>query len=500
MDVLIGVDIGTHSTKAVALEVGGRRLGEASCSHGIEIPQAGYCEQDAEQVWWQGFVTVVKELLKQGSFQPEEVRSIGVSTLSPCVLAVDEQGNPLRKAILYGVDVRAARQIARFNQELGLETVLRRYGQPMSSQTAGPKILWLKENDPEVFEHAAGFVPATSYMVHRLTGRWTLDQYVAPSYAPFFRIDTMEWDREMIRRYLGRNILESELLWPGETAGTLTEAAGAVLGLPAGIPVMTGSADALAEAVSGAGIRPGYVFIMYGSSIIFIATTREKITSSETFWPSPGMVEGEWALAGGMSTTGSLVDWAIETFFPEGTGYPEFFAAAKESPPGARGLVVLPYFSGERTPISDPKARGVIFGLTLHHSRSDIARAVLEGVAYGIRHNIEEYEKRLGPVKLIGAGGGVTDPFWVQIISDVCGKEHEIMAKTNAATGDALMAGMACGALTRTETEQLARQLGSGGMVYPNPEHHVIYQKLYEIYCSLYTDTKALAHELEAMG
>lgn len=120
MDVLIGVDIGTHSTKAVALEVGGRRLGEASCSHGIEIPQAGYCEQDAERVWWQGFVTVVRQLLKQGTFRPEEVRSIGVSTLSPCVLAVDDLGNPLRKAILYGVDVRASKQIARFNQELGL--------------------------------------------------------------------------------------------------------------------------------------------------------------------------------------------------------------------------------------------------------------------------------------------------------------------------------------------------------------------------------------------
>lgn len=496
MDVLIGVDIGTHSTKAVALTADGKKLGEASCKHGVEIPQAGYSEQDAQVVWWQEFCSVIRDLLQQKKFAPEEVRSLGVSTLSPCVLAVDEQGNPLRKAILYGVDVRASDQIQRFNRELGMKTVLERYGQPMSSQTAGPKILWIKDNEPEVFQRAYSFVPATTYMVHQLTGRWTLDRYVAPSYAPFFRIDTMQWDDEMMLRYLGRVTEHMDLLWPNEKAGELLPGVAQLLGLPAGIPVMAGSADALAEAVSGAGIRPGYVFIMYGSSIIFIATTTEEITSSETFWPSPGMVEGEWALAGGMSTTGSLVDWAIATFFPAGTDYPAFFRLAKQAPAGSNGLVILPYFSGERTPVSDPKARGMIFGLTLHHTLADIARAVLEGVAYGIRHNIEEYEKRLGPVKLIGAGGGVTDPFWVQIISDVCGKEHEIMAQTNAATGDALMAGMACGLLNREQTETLARTLGRAGSVSPRPENTRLYEKYYQIYRALYQRTQDLAHEL----
>lgn len=500
MDVLIGVDIGTHSVKAVALDTSGNRLGEASCRHEIEVPHAGYCEQDAEKVWWNGFVQVVQELLGQRRFQPEDVRGLGVSTLSPCVLAVDEEGDPIRKAILYGVDVRAAEQIERFNRELGEDQVLKRYGQPMSSQTAGPKILWLRDHEPEIFDRAAAFIPATSYMVHKLTGRWTIDQYVAPSYAPFFRIDTMEWDDEMQRRYLGRVTEQMDLLWPNETAGYLLADIAGLLGLPPGLPVMTGSADALAEAVSGAGIRAGHVFIMYGSSIIFIATTKEKITSSETFWPSPGMVDGEWALAGGMSTTGSLVDWAIESFYPKGTTYAEFFSLARKAPAGSHGLIVLPYFSGERTPLADPKARGMIFGLTLHHTPADIARAVLEGVAYGIRHNIEAYEERLGKVRLIGAGGGVTDPFWVQIISDVCQKEHEIMAKTNAAIGDALMAGMACGVLQREEAERLAEQIGSPAVICPNAENRKIYEKHYQIYRQLYETTKALAHQLGDEG
>ena len=131
------------------------------------------------------------------------------------------------------------------------------------------------------------------------------------------------------------------------------------------------------------------------------------------------MVEGEWALAGGMSTAGSLIDWAMETFYPKGTTYTEFFSLARQAPAGSHGLIVLPYLSGERPPVSDPKARGMIFGLTLQHTRMDIARAVLEGVAYGIRHNVKAYEECLGTVRLIGAGGGVTDPLWVQIISDV---------------------------------------------------------------------------------
>ncbi len=500
MDVLIGVDIGTHSVKAAALDASGNRLGEASCRHGIEIPRAGCCEQDAKKVWWDGFVQVISELLNQKHFQAKDVRGLGISTLSPCVLPVDLQGDPIRKAILYGVDVRAAKQIERFNRELGEELVFSRYGQPMSSQTAGPKILWLKEHEPDIFDQAYTFLPATSYMVHKLTGRWTIDQYVAPSYAPFFRIDTMEWDDEMQKRYLGRVPEQMELLWPCETAGGLLPDMAELLGLPAGLPVTAGSADALAEAVSGAGIRAGYVFIMYGSSIIFIATTKKKITRSETFWPSPGMVEGEWALAGGMSTAGSLIDWAMETFYPKGTTYTEFFSLARQAPAGSHGLIVLPYLSGERTPVSDPKAKGMLFGLTLHHTRMDIARAVLEGVAYGIRHNIEAYEECLGTVRLIGAGGGVTDPLWVQIISDVCQKEHEIMRKTNAAVGDALMAGMSCGVLKREEAQRLAKKIGSPDLICPNADNRKVYENYYRIYRQLYEQTKESAHRLGEEG
>lgn len=498
MEVLIGIDIGTYSVKATAITSKGELLGSTSSRHEISIPAPGYAEQDAEGVWWNGLVKVIHELVGKGVFKTTDVKGIGVSTLSPCVLPLDENNQPLRTAILYGVDVRAGKQIERFNKELGDDVVLQRYGQRMSSQTAGPKILWMKENQPDIFQKARRFIPATTYMIYRLTGRWTLDRYVAPSYAPFFRMDTMAWDMEMIERYIGKEdaLCWPDILWPVDAAGGLKEEAAQVLRLPAGIPVAAGSADALSEAVSGAAIQNGTMFIMYGSSIIFIATTKEAVKQSEMFWPSPGMVEGEWALAGGMSTAGSLVRWVMDEFYPKGAAYEDFFNKAGTSPPGSNGLVMLPYFSGERTPVSDPDARGIIIGLTLKHNLADISRAALEGVAYGIRHNVEEFEKVLGELKLAGAGGGVTNPLWSQIISDVCKKEQKIMLNTNAAIGDALMAGMGSGLLSREDMNKLAESIGKPQTIFPDHKNFKIYDNQYQIYKSLYGTTKELAHKL----
>ncbi|MCM3703982.1 FGGY-family carbohydrate kinase [Paenibacillus macerans] len=502
MDVLLGVDIGTYSVKAVAVNAQGDLLDTAALQHDVSFPRPGYAEQDPESVWWEGLRTAVRQLIARGTFQVSQVRALGVSTLSPCVAALDRDNRPLRPAILYGMDVRAGKQIQRLNEELGEGFVLDRFGQLLSSQTAGPKIMWIREEQPELFRQAARFVPASTYLVHKLTGEWRIDAYIAPSYAPFFRMDTMEWDDEMIRTYLADDtalkdgIAWPELGWPGDLAGVLTAEAAAATGLAAGIPVVIGSADALAEAISAAALTPGDLFMMYGSSMFFIATTHKPVTRSETFWPSPGLAEGAWAVAGGMSAAGSLVRWVMDLAYPPGTPFETFFAAAKTSVSGSNGLVMLPYFSGERTPLGDPDARGVIAGLSLKHNAADLSRAALEAVAYGIRHNIEAFEALLGPVSLIGAGGGVTDPFWAQIVTDVSQRPQRIMQNTNAAIGDALLAGTGAGLFGHSFMKELALRIGRPVELQPNPELGEVYDARYKVYRELYINTREQIVEL----
>ncbi|XID90751.1 FGGY-family carbohydrate kinase [Paenibacillaceae bacterium WGS1546] len=499
MEVLLGIDIGTYSVKATAIAADGVLLDTVSLRHEVSIPKPGYAEQHPEQVWWHGLESAVRQLVSRGRFSPERVRALGVSTLSPCVAPVDDAGRAVRPAILYGVDVRAGRQIDRLNEELGDAFVLERYGQYLSSQTAGPKIMWLRDEEPSVFRASRRFVPASTYLVHRLTGKWTIDAYIAPSYAPFFRMDAMEWDGEMIARYLGEEgerLQWPELAWPGDAAGELLPGAASALGLPPGIPVAVGSADALTEAISAAALSPGDLFVMYGSSIFFIATTSRRVSSSKIFWPSPGLSPGTWAVAGGMSTAGTLVRWVMDLAYPSEASFGDFFAEAKRSEPGSGGLVMLPYMSGERTPLADPDARGLIAGLSLKHGRAELSRAALEGVAYGIRHNLEAFEDQVGPVRLVGAGGGVTDPFWPQIVSDVCARPQRIMPYTSSAIGDALLAGRCAGLYGEERMREMALSLCRPVELQPNAKLSELYDSRYEVYRKLYEETRESVHRL----
>ncbi|MCL6549020.1 MAG: hypothetical protein K6T30_08935, partial [Alicyclobacillus sp.] len=267
------------------------------------------------------------------------------------------------------------------------------------------------------------------------------------------------------------------------------------LGLPPGIPVTIGTADAMAEAVAAGAVGVGDLFVMYGSSMFFIATTDHPVPSL-TFWLSPGLFAGRWALAGGMSTAGTLTRWFMDFAYPPGTPFDAFYRDAAASPPGSRGLLLLPYFSGERTPISDPDARGVLAGLSLKHTRADVARAILEAVAYGIRQNVEAFEAAVGPVRLHAAGGGVTGTLWPQIVSDVCGRPQRILRRTHAAVGDALLAGRACGAFAEEDLTALSERLGEPSEVVPRPESARTYDEGYRLYLDLYRQTAPVVHRL----
>jgi xylulokinase len=255
--------------------------------------------------------------------------------------------------------------------------------------------------------------------------------------------------------------------------------------------------DALSEGISVGVVNPGDLMIMYGSTAFFILVM-DDIVSDPRMWTVGGAFDGQYNLAAGMATTGTLTRWFRDEFakdLSEDQAYAHLFDAAAAIPAGANGLVMLPYFSGERTPINDPDAKGVIAGLTLSHTRNHVFRAILESVAYGIRHNIETFNSIGAPVnRVVAVGGGTQSQTWLQIVSDVANVEQIVPEITvGASYGDAFLAGLASGLLNR---DDLADWVKTKTVISPGAESREVYEPLYQAYLKLYTQTKDIVHHL----
>ena len=503
-DLLMGIDIGTYSSKGVVCRPDGSVLAEARVEHSLSVPQPGYAEHDADGVWWHDFAAISRKLtsaLPRGS----RVASVGASACGPCLLPVDGSGRPLRPGILYGIDARAQRQIADLEARCGVQEIIRLGGTRLTSQSVGPKILWLREHEPDVFASTARFLTATSYIVYRLTGEYTIDHHDASYFAPFVDLMTGRWDLRFAQGLLSASVLP-EIRWSDETVGYVTNSAAAETGLQAGTPVIAGTTDGLAEAISVGIIRPGTLMVMYGSTL-GLMTPLERPRRAPNLWLSEGAFGGDYVLAGGLSTAGAITTWFRREFARElpqvsseeiGAAHLALSREAEESPVGSRGLLMLPYFSGERSPFNDPAARGVIVGLTLNHSRGDLYRSVLEATALGVRHNLEEM-RRSGAVidRVHAVGGGTASRLWPQIVSDVTGLTQEIPARTTGASyGDAFLAGLSVGLVS--DRDSLLRDwVRITDRVEPDPSRMGVYDDLYRLYRRLYRSTRSVVHDLQ---
>jgi xylulokinase len=495
-DLLLGIDVGTYSSKGVLVEADGTVLKTHVVEHKMDIPQQGWAEQDADAVWWADVISICTVLLDGSPYSGEDVAGVALSAIGPCVLPLDAGGKPLRPGILYGVDTRASKEIEYLNTKLGHESIYNFSGMALSSQAAGPKILWIKNNEPEIWKKTSHLTTASSYLVYRMTGEMVIDRHTASHYMPLMDINTLEWSDRF-----ADEIVETEKLprlgWCDEIAGQVHQAGALETGLKEGTPVAVGAVDALSEGISVGVTNPGDLMIMYGSTTFFILVLNTPVPD-ERMWTVGGAFKGQYNLAAGMATTGSLTRWfrdELAADLPEEKAYQLLFQDAENISPGANGLIVLPYFSGERTPINDPKARGIIAGLTLSHSRQHLYRAVLEGVGYGIRHNIETFKIIGAPVqRIVAVGGGAQSSTWLQIVSDIVGIEQEVPSQTiGASYGDAFLAGKAIGKLT---LEDLNSWVKHEKVINPDGKVEQKYSHYYENYLELYQETREIMHSL----
>jgi xylulokinase len=489
-NVLLGVDIGTASTKGVLTTTDGTVLATAVRKHAMSLPRPGWAEVDAETVWWQDFVEVCRELAPQiGDLR---LAGLCVSGVGPCLLLCDAELHPVRPAILYGIDMRATREIAELTDALGAEAVLARCGKALSTQAVGPKMLWVQRNEPEAWSRATTWYNSNSYLVAKLTGAYVLDRHTASQNDPLFDLGAMDWAHDWAADIVGHLELPT-LVWPHEVVGRVTPEAARLTNLPAGTPVSAGTVDAWSEAFS-AGVRnPGDLMLMYGSTMFFVQVL-PSVQTHPLLWTTAGVEPDQYTLAAGMSTSGSLTSWVQE--LTGGAPFEELVAEAATVPAGSDGLVLLPYFAGERTPIFDARARGVIAGLSLRHHRGHVFRAAYEGIAYGIRQIIDFLDGDQTPInRLVAVGGGTQGGLWTQIVSDVVGRPQVVPKQTvGASYGDALLAAIGSG-LVPPDTDWAA----VGEIVRPDPSARAVYDKLFDLYGELYGATKPVVHELSSI-
>ncbi len=498
-DLLLGIDVGTYSSKGVLVDPTGKVLCSHVVEHKMDIPRPGWAEQDADRVWWSDVVKICQILLNGSPYSGNHIGGVALSAIGPCVLPLDALGNPLRPGILYGVDTRASVEIEYINRTLGIENIFNFSGMALSSQAAGPKILWIKNNEPEIWKKTTHITTASSYLVYRLTGEKVIDRHTASHYMPLIDLNTLEWSSRFADEIVDIDKLP-RLAWSNELAGHVSHAGAKQTGLKVGTPVAVGAVDALSEAISVGATQPGDLMIMYGSTTFFILVLDNPVPDPR-MWTVAGAFEGQYNLAAGMATTGSLMRWFRDELakdLPTEEAYEILFSEAEKIPPGAAGLLMLPYFSGERTPINDPLARGVVAGLSLAHTRAHFFRAIMEGVAFGIRHNIDTFNDIGAKVKrVVAVGGGAKSTHWLQIVSSMTGITQIVPDLTiGASYGNAFLAGLATGILTLNDLDPW---VVSKSIVAPDTRSQRTYDLLFSDYLELYERNKDIMHRLAVL-
>jgi xylulokinase len=490
VEVVLGIDIGTSSSKGLLVTPDGQVVEATHRTHHISLPRPGWAEADAEGTWWDEVRAICNTLV---SAAPGPILGVCVSGVGPSLVLCDADLVALRPAILYGIDTRATEEIDLITHRHGNEAILNNAGKYLTSQALGPKIEWVRQHEPDVWRAARGWYGCHSYVVAKLTGEYVLDHQTASQCDPLYQVSAFGWQHDWARQICDPMPLP-RLAWPGEVIGTVHPQASLETGLAAGTPVVAGTIDAFAEAFS-VGVRdPGDLMIMYGSTM-FLIQVLDDYYVHPALWTTAGVEPKTHMLTGGTSTAGSLTNWLRDLM--GGPDFDTLKAEAADVPLGAEGLLVLPYLAGERTPVFDPEARGLVAGLTLRHTRAHLFRAAYEGIGFGIRHILDFFDESATPVtRTVAVGGGVNSPLWTSIVSDITGQTQLIPRETiGACYGDALLAAIGAGIVgPKTDWTVIDH------VIEPDPSQQACYQELYPLWRELYPATRDQMHRLGTLA
>ncbi|BAS27960.1 xylulokinase [Limnochorda pilosa] len=500
---LIGIDVGTSGTKTLLVDDEGRVVARAYREYPLETPRPGWAEQDPA-AWYRAAVEGVREVIRQSGLAPADVAGIGLSGQMHGSVFLDRSGDVVRPPLLW-CDTRTAEEVRELNRTVGRERMIRLAGSPAMEGFTSPKVLWLRRYEPENFGRVDVLLLPKDYVRYRLTGEKSTEVSDAAG-TGLFDVERMDWSTDLVESVGLRHDQLPPVLGSADVAGRLTESAAAETGLPPGVPVVAGGADNACGAVGAGVVRAGRALVSIGTSGVVLCHApeprRDEGGRVHTFNHA---VPGAWYLMGVMLAAGLSLRWVreelghLERMAAELTGADAYDLLAREaerSPAGARGLWFLPYLNGERTPHADPHARGVWFGLSSAHRREDLIRAVLEGVAYGLKDSLEILRSLGMEIEALRAlGGGARSPLWRQILADVL---QVPIARLNVDEGPgygaALLAGVGSGVWADV-AEAADATVRVTDRVEPQEGLRLRYEAGYAMFRSLYQALRPLFRE-----
>lgn len=494
---VLGIDIGTTSVKTILISSGGTIVDETTQDHDLISAHPGWAEEDAD-IWWQDVISTVRKMVERHPKLLDDIKGIGVSGMVPAIVMLDEKGEPVRNTIQQN-DARAVEQIRRVKEGLDQRELFDRTGGYTNQQHVIPRLLWVKEQEPSAYQKTRWVMGSYDYIVYKLTGTPSVEWNWAVE-SGMFDIRRKTWIREYMELFDISPSIFPEVHASDEVVGQVSKAAADVTGLPQGIPVIAGAADHVASTLAAGIIHTNDLLIKFGGAgdILYCV---DEIQPCDRLFFDYHIVPGKYLLNGCMAASGSLVKWYLKNILGEydGNVLKRLDQEAEKVPAASEGLIILPYFVGEKTPVFDPEARGVMFGLTLSHQRQHIFRAVLESVIYGFRHHVDVLEESGYKAEHIYAtNGGAKSSFWCQIAADVLNSTvTSYPTHPGSALGVAFLAGMKTGVFL--EWEQIRKFLGGGKVYHPNPENVEIYHKSYEIYRGLYEALKGSCQAVQKL-
>ena len=495
--LLLGIDVSTTGAKALVIDTEGKVIASATEEYPLYTPRPLWSEQNPED-WWQGAVKAVRRALAR--VDADEISGIGLTGQMHGLVLLDEAGEVLRPAILWN-DQRTGPQCEEITAWAGgLKKTVELTGNAVLPGFTAPKVVWVRENEPAVYDRVGHILLPKDYMRYRLTGEYASEVSDASGTA-LFDVGNRRWSATMA------GLLEVPMGWLPEVAeshivtGKISASAATLTGLKEGTPVVGGGGDQAAQAVGSGIVRPGIVSVTSGTSGVVFA-------HSDDYSPEPEgrlhvfchAVDGAWHAMGVMLAAGGAFRWLRDAVCGDDKAaaaaqgrdvYDLLTEQAATAPPGSEGLIFLPYLSGERCPYPDPNARGAFVGLTLRHGKEHLVRSVLEGVSYGLRDSLELIKGLGVPIEQVRAsGGGAKSPLWRQIQADVFGTELVLINVTEgAAMGAALLAGVGAGVYCDAR-EAVDACVHVTSSTQPNAEAASVYERDYPLYRNLYPALK----------
>ncbi len=497
-EYLLGIDIGTSACKIGIFTKDGKVEGASSGDYPVYYPKAGWAEQNPDE-WWEAVCDTIRKVLDSSGVKPTQIAGIGIDGQSWSAIAIDKEGKVLTNTPIW-MDMRAQSICDRVNREIGAEKIFELCGNMLQPSYTTAKILWYKENLPEVYERIDKILQSNSFIAYRLTGKITQD--ISQGYGLHcFNMRTGQWDEKMCGAMGIPASFLPEIVPSHHIIGTVTKEAAEQTGLAEGIPVAAGGLDAACGTLGAGVVRAGETQEQGGQAGGMSICIGEYAADPRLILGFH-VVPGQWILQGGTTGGGGVMRWLEREFgdyersvaAQKGrTSLHQYNEEAEQVLPGSDGLVFLPYMAGERSPIWDPNAKGVFYGLDFGKTKGHVIRSCMEGVAYSLKHNLDVAESVGASVKeLLSVGGSANSALWMQIKSDITGKPLAVVFSDMSTTlGAALLAGVGIGMYKDFE-EAVSQTVKITRRYEPNMENREIYQKNYDIYIDLYENLKEL--------